>query len=81
MAGLKTLLGPDQVGPCLVKMQINNALYIFNHLEYELSYFEMKSMTVMQNAGKCRSKVRELTNPDDVPARAHQSLEKSTRTS
>ncbi|WP_102223171.1 homoserine O-succinyltransferase [Acidimangrovimonas sediminis] len=33
--GLETLLGSDQVGPCLVKDDANRALYIFNHLEYD----------------------------------------------
>ncbi len=33
--GLKTLLGSDQVGPCLVEDPAHRALYIFNHLEYD----------------------------------------------
>ncbi|MBW4708801.1 homoserine O-succinyltransferase [Roseobacter sp. YSTF-M11] len=33
--GLKTLLGSDQVGPCLVEDAAHRALYIFNHFEYD----------------------------------------------
>lgn len=33
--GLSTLLGSDQVGPCLVQDDTHRALYIFNHFEYD----------------------------------------------
>lgn len=33
--GLKTLLGSDEVGPCLVEDRAHRALYIFNHFEYD----------------------------------------------
>lgn len=33
--GLSTLLGSDQVGPCLVQDPEHRALYIFNHFEYD----------------------------------------------
>jgi homoserine O-succinyltransferase len=33
--GLKTLLGSDDVGPCLVEDPAHRALYIFNHFEYD----------------------------------------------
>ena len=33
--GLKTLLGSDDVGPCLVEDKEHRALYIFNHFEYD----------------------------------------------
>jgi homoserine O-succinyltransferase len=33
--GLKTLLGSDDVGPCLVQDPQHRALYIFNHFEYD----------------------------------------------
>lgn len=33
--GLKTLLGSDEVGPCLVEDASHRALYIFNHFEYD----------------------------------------------
>lgn len=33
--GLQTLLASDEVGPCLVEDTQHNALYIFNHLEYD----------------------------------------------
>ncbi|NSX56733.1 homoserine O-acetyltransferase MetA [Parasulfitobacter algicola] len=34
-SGLTTLLGSDQVGPCLVEDPGHRALYIFNHFEYD----------------------------------------------
>ena len=33
--GLKTLLGSDNAGPCLVEDATHRALYIFNHFEYD----------------------------------------------
>ncbi|MDW3222046.1 MAG: homoserine O-succinyltransferase [Paracoccaceae bacterium] len=33
--GLNTLLGSDEVGPCLVEDAKHRALYIFNHFEYD----------------------------------------------
>jgi homoserine O-succinyltransferase/O-acetyltransferase len=33
--GLQTLLGSDEVGPCLVEDPGHRALYIFNHFEYD----------------------------------------------
>ncbi|MEQ6247942.1 homoserine O-succinyltransferase [Sulfitobacter sp. HNIBRBA3233] len=33
--GLKTLLGSDEVGPCLIEDPAHRALYIFNHFEYD----------------------------------------------
>ncbi|MEW2914526.1 homoserine O-succinyltransferase [Leisingera sp. JC11] len=33
--GLKTLLGSDEVGPCLIEDKAHRALYIFNHFEYD----------------------------------------------
>jgi homoserine O-succinyltransferase len=34
-AGLKVLLGSEEVGPCLVEDTGHRALYIFNHFEYD----------------------------------------------
>jgi len=34
-AGLTTLLGSDEVGPCLVEDTAHRALYVFNHFEYD----------------------------------------------
>jgi homoserine O-succinyltransferase len=34
-AGLKVLLGSEEVGPCLVEDAGHRALYIFNHFEYD----------------------------------------------
>ncbi|NOX74169.1 MAG: homoserine O-succinyltransferase [Alphaproteobacteria bacterium] len=33
--GMRTLLGSDEVGPCLVEDTARRALYIFNHFEYD----------------------------------------------
>lgn len=33
--GLKTLLGSEEVGPCLLEDKDHRALYIFNHFEYD----------------------------------------------
>lgn len=33
--GLRTLLGSDQVGPCLIEDAGHRALYVFNHFEYD----------------------------------------------
>jgi homoserine O-succinyltransferase len=33
--GLVTLLGSDEVGPCLVEDAAHRALYVFNHFEYD----------------------------------------------
>ncbi|WP_170412668.1 homoserine O-acetyltransferase MetA [Ruegeria atlantica] len=33
--GLITLLGSDEVGPCLVEDRAHRAIYIFNHFEYD----------------------------------------------
>jgi len=33
--GLNTLLGSDEVGPCLIEDPAHRALYIFNHFEYD----------------------------------------------
>jgi homoserine O-succinyltransferase/O-acetyltransferase len=34
-AGLRVLLGSEEVGPCLVEDEAHRALYIFNHFEYD----------------------------------------------
>ncbi len=35
VSGLKTLLGSDETGPCLIEDKAHRALYIFNHFEYD----------------------------------------------
>ncbi len=35
VSGLRTLIGSDEVGPCLVEDRAHRALYIFNHFEYD----------------------------------------------
>ncbi len=34
-SGLSTLLGSDEVGPCLIEDAAHRALYVFNHFEYD----------------------------------------------
>ena len=41
--GLKTLLGSDVVGPCLVQDPAHRALYIFNHFEYDRDSLKQES--------------------------------------
>ena len=33
--GLTTLLGDEVTGPCLIQDEVNHALYVFNHFEYD----------------------------------------------
>ncbi len=65
--GLRTLLGSDQVGPCLVEDQEHRSLYIFNHFEYD-------SDTLKQEYDRDVSEgtpinVPQNYYPDDDPAR------------
>ena len=65
--GLKTLLGSDEVGPCLVEDPGRRALYVFNHFEYD-------SVTLKEEydrdvaAGKAINVPRNYY-PDDDPTR------------
>ena len=66
--GLKTLLGSDEVGPCLVQDPAHRALYIFNHFEYD-------SDTLKQEYDRDVAEgtpINVPTNyyPDDDPSRA-----------
>lgn len=67
-AGLKTLLGSDQVGPCLVEDADHNSLYIFNHLEYD-SYTLKEEYDRDADTGNA-IKVPVNYYPDDDPVRA-----------
>ncbi|GIT85626.1 homoserine O-succinyltransferase [Roseobacter sp. OBYS 0001] len=67
-AGLNTLLGSDQVGPCLVQDKAHRALYIFNHFEYD-------SETLKQEYDRDVASGTEINvplnyYPDDDPSRA-----------
>ncbi|AEI93648.1 homoserine O-acetyltransferase MetA [Roseobacter litoralis] len=66
--GLNTLLGSDQVGPCLVQDKAHRALYIFNHFEYD-------SETLKQEYDRDVASGTEINvplnyYPDDDPSRA-----------
>lgn len=65
---LKTLLGSDQVGPCLVEDTKYRALYIFNHLEYD-SHTLKEEYDRDAEAGTA-IKVPVNYYPDDDPVRA-----------
>lgn len=68
--GLKTLLGSDQVGPCLVQDKGHRATYIFNHLEYESD--TLKQEYDRDVAGGTPINVPVNYYPDDDPASAPQ---------
>lgn len=65
--GLKTLLGSDQVGPCLVEDAAHNALYIFNHFEYDSD--TLKQEYDRDVAADQPINVPANYYPDDDPAR------------
>ena len=53
---LRTLLGSDEVGPCLIEDEAHRALYIFNHFEYD-------SDTLKQEYDRDVSSGSEITLP------------------
>ncbi|MCR9126416.1 MAG: homoserine O-succinyltransferase [Rhodobacteraceae bacterium] len=68
--GLVTLLGSDEVGPCLVEDPAHRALYIFNHFEYD-------SDTLKQEYDRDAAAGGDITvpvnyYPDNDPTRAPQ---------
>ena len=65
--GLTTLLGSDDVGPCLVEDQGHRALYIFNHFEYDSDTLKGEYDRDVE-AGKPIN-VPDNYYPDDDPAR------------
>ena len=66
--GLKTLLGSDEVGPCLVEDPGHRALYIFNHFEYDSD--TLKQEYDRDIAAKTPINVPLNYYPDDDPANA-----------
>ncbi len=65
--GLQTLLGSDEVGPCLVEDRAHRALYIFNHFEYD-------STTLAEEHARDMTEGRPIEiprsyYPDDDPSR------------
>jgi homoserine O-succinyltransferase len=66
--GLTTLLGSDEVGPCLVQDQGHRALYIFNHFEYDSD--TLKQEFDRDVASGTMINVPLNYYPDDDPARS-----------
>jgi homoserine O-succinyltransferase len=62
---LSTLLGSDDVGPCLVEDPAHRALYIFNHLEYDSDTLQAKNTTATWPPGGIGVPINYF--PDDDP--------------
>jgi len=69
-SGLTTLLGSDEVGPCLVQDPAHRAVYIFNHFEYDSD--TLKQEYDRDAAGGAPIDVPVNYYPDDDPTRAPQ---------
>ena len=65
--GLKTLLGSDQVGPCLVQDKAHRALYIFNHFEYDSETLKQEYDRDVASGTEINVPVNYY--PDDDPSR------------
>lgn len=65
--GLKTLLGSDEVGPCLVEDAGHRALYIFNHFEYDSDTLKQEYDRDVSNGTPINVPMNYY--PDDNPAR------------
>ena len=68
--GLVTLLGSDEVGPCLVEDPGHRALYIFNHFEYDSDTLKQEYDRDLANGTPARIPVNYY--PDDDPSRRPQ---------
>ncbi|MEL6643500.1 MAG: homoserine O-succinyltransferase [Pseudomonadota bacterium] len=66
--GLKTLLGSDDVGPCLVEDAGHRALYIFNHFEYDSDTLKQEYDRDVAQGAEINVPVNYY--PDDDPTRA-----------
>jgi len=66
-SGLETLLGSDEVGPCLVKDTNHRALYIFNHFEYDSDTLKQEYDRDVANGALVT--VPKNYYPDDDPTR------------
>jgi homoserine O-succinyltransferase len=65
--GLRTLLGSDEVGPCLVEDEGHRALYIFNHFEYESDTLKQEYDRDVANGTPINVPMNYY--PDDDPSR------------
>ncbi|MFY2826368.1 homoserine O-acetyltransferase MetA [Ruegeria sp. MALMAid1280] len=68
--GLVTLLGSDDVGPCLVEDQAHRALYIFNHFEYDSDTLKQEYDRDVANGTPINVPMNYY--PDDDPAQTPQ---------
>ncbi|WP_170760274.1 homoserine O-acetyltransferase MetA [Ruegeria lacuscaerulensis] len=68
--GLVTLLGSDDVGPCLVEDRAHRALYIFNHFEYDSDTLKQEYDRDVANGTPIN--VPSNYYPDDDPTRTPQ---------
>jgi len=68
--GLVTLLGSDDVGPCLVEDRAHRALYIFNHFEYDSDTLKQEYDRDIANGTPIN--VPSNYYPNDDPARTPQ---------
>ncbi len=67
---LNTLLGSDEVGPCLVEDTEHRALYIFNHFEYDSDTLKQEYDRDVENGTPINVPLNYY--PDDDPSRAPQ---------
>ena len=68
--GLTTLLGSDEVGPCLVEDPAHRALYIFNHFEYDSDTLKQEYDRDVANGTPINVPINYY--PDDDPSRTPQ---------
>jgi homoserine O-succinyltransferase/O-acetyltransferase len=66
-SGLRTLLGSDEVGPCLVEDTGRRALYIFNHFEYDSDTLKQEYDRDVANGTSINVPLNYY--PDDNPAK------------
>ncbi len=68
--GLKTLLGSDEVGPCLIEDPCHRALYVFNHFEYDSDTLKQEYDRDVANGTPINVPVNYY--PDDDPGKPPQ---------
>jgi len=68
--GLRTLLGSDEVGPCLVEDPAHRALYIFNHFEYDSDTLKQEYDRDVSNGTPINVPINYY--PDDDPSKTPQ---------
>lgn len=68
--GLTTLLGSDEVGPCLVEDPSHRAIYIFNHFEYDSDTLKQEYDRDVSNGNPINVPMNYY--PDDDPSQPPQ---------